>query len=239
MIRRGVPPALATGAICRRRHARHPHPAFHHVHPLRAGDGTSIGRLFLAGVVPGIILVLLFSVWAWFATLVARRELIVVDEHFTLKEKMEGMVRVAPFLGIIAAIGYFMYGGFATPSEIAAIGAFLALVMVMVIYRAYKPADLWHIFRDTVRESSMILMIIAAAALFSYMMALLYVSQSSAEWWWRSSSTSGCCSSPSTSSCCSWGASAAVAIILMLMPSSRRSWRPTISTSSGSRCCSP
>jgi tripartite ATP-independent transporter DctM subunit len=75
-----------------------------------------------------------------------------------------------------------MYGGFATPSEIAAIGAFLALIMVMVIYRAYRPADLWHIFRDTVRESSMILMIIAAAALFSYMMSLLYVSQASAEW---------------------------------------------------------
>ncbi len=52
----------------------------------------------------------------------------------------------------------------------------------MVIYKNYRLADLWLIFRDTVRESSMILMIIAAAAIFSYMMSLLYVTQTSAEW---------------------------------------------------------
>ncbi len=75
-----------------------------------------------------------------------------------------------------------MYGGLATPSEIAGVSAFLALALVMAIYKNYKLADLWLIFRDTVRESSMILMIIAAAAIFSYMMSLLYVTQSSAEW---------------------------------------------------------
>jgi tripartite ATP-independent transporter DctM subunit len=143
---------------------------------------TSIGRLFLSGVVPGLLLVLLFSVYAWTATLAANRDLRPVEEHFTLKQKNEGMLRVLPFLALLCAVGYFMYGGVATPSEIAAIGAFLALVLVMTIYRAWRARDQWLIFRDTVRESSMILMIIAAAALFSYMMSLLYVSQTAAEW---------------------------------------------------------
>jgi C4-dicarboxylate transporter DctM subunit len=182
MIRRGVPPALATGAICAGGTLGILIPPSITLILYGLATETSIGRLFLSGVVPGILLVLLFSAWAWFASLVAKRELVVVDEHFTLKEKMEGMVRVGPFLAIIGAIGYFMYGGLATPSEIAAIGAFLALVLVIVIYRAWRLADLWHIFRDTVRESSMILMIIAAAALFSYMMSLLYVSQTAAQW---------------------------------------------------------
>lgn len=182
MIRRGVPPALATGAICAGGTLGILIPPSITLILYGIATETSIGRLFLSGVVPGILLVLLFSAWAWIATLIARRELIVVDEHFTLKEKMEGMVRVGPFLVIIAAIAYFMYGGFATPSEIAAIGAFLSLVLVVAIYRTWRLSDLWHIFRDTVRESSMILMIIAAAALFSYMMSLLYVSQASAEW---------------------------------------------------------
>ncbi len=182
MIRRGVSPALATGAICAGGTLVILIPPSITFILYGLATETSIGRLFLSGVVPGICLVLLFSAWAWFASLVAKRELIVVDEHFTLKEKMEGMVRVGPFLAIIAAIGYFMYGGFATPSEIAAIGAFLALFLVMTIYKTWRLKDLWHIFRDTVRESSMILMIIAAAALFSYMMSLLYVSQASAEW---------------------------------------------------------
>ena len=182
MIRRGVPPALATGAICAGGTLGILIPPSITLILYGIATETSIGRLFLSGVVPGILLVVLFSAWAWFATLVARRELVVVDERFTLKEKMEGMVRVGPFLAIIAAIAYFMYGGLATPSEIAAIGAFLALVLVIVIYRTWRMSDLQHIFRDTVRESSMILMIIAAAALFSYMMSLLYVTQSSAEW---------------------------------------------------------
>lgn len=182
MIRRGVPPALATGAICAGGTLGILIPPSITLILYGIATETSIGRLFLSGVIPGIVLVVLFSAWAWFATLVARRELIVIDEHFTFKEKMEGMVRVGPFLAIIAAIAYFMYGGLATPSEIAAIGAFLALILVIVIYRTWRMSDLQHIFRDTVRESSMILMIIAAAALFSYMMSLLYVSQASAEW---------------------------------------------------------
>ena len=182
MMRRGVPASLATGAICAGGTLGILIPPSITMILYGIATETSIGRLFLSGVVPGILLVLLFSVYAWVATLAANRELRPVEEHFTLKQKSEGLLRVLPFLFLLGAIGYFMYGGLATPSEIAAIGAFLALVLVMTIYRAWRARDQWLIFRDTVRESSMILMIIAAAALFSYMMSLLYVSQTAAEW---------------------------------------------------------
>jgi tripartite ATP-independent transporter DctM subunit len=183
MMRRGVPAALATGAICAGGTLGILIPPSITMILYGIATETSIGRLFLSGVVPGIVLVLLFSVYAWAATLIAAQGgLKRIEERFTLAQKMEGMYRVGPFLVILVAIGYAMYGGLATPSEIAAIGAFLALILVMTIYRAWRPQQQWHIFRDTVRESSMILMIIAAAALFSYMMSLLYVSQTAAEW---------------------------------------------------------
>jgi C4-dicarboxylate transporter, DctM subunit len=182
MMRRGVPASLATGAICAGGTLGILIPPSITMILYGIATETSIGRLFLSGVIPGILLVALFSIYAWIATIISNRELRVVDEHFTLKQKSEGLLRVLPFLALLVAIGYFMYGGLATPSEIAAIGAFLALILVMGIYRAYKARDQWLIFRDTVRESSMILMIIAAAALFSYMMSLLYVSQTAAEW---------------------------------------------------------
>jgi tripartite ATP-independent transporter DctM subunit len=82
----------------------------------------------------------------------------------------------------VVAIAYAMYGGLATPSEVAAISAVLALLLVALIYRTWRAGDLWVIFGATVRESTMILMIIGAAAVFSYMMSLLYVTQSSAQW---------------------------------------------------------
>jgi C4-dicarboxylate transporter DctM subunit len=144
---------------------------------------TSIGRLFLAGVVPGILMVLLFSAYAWAATLFSRRGIAADDiPRYTLAQKLEGIWRVSPFLGIIVAIGYAMYGGLATPSEVAAISAVLALVLVIVIYRSWRLEQQWQIFRETVRESCMILMIIGAAAVFSYMMSLLYVTQTAAQW---------------------------------------------------------
>src|SRR3546814_16582199 len=83
-------------------------------------------------------------------------------ESYTLAEKLSGLLRTLPFLAIIVAVTVFMYGGFATPSEVAAIAAFLALVLVAVVYRGLRLADLWAIMRDATRESSMILLLIAA-----------------------------------------------------------------------------
>ncbi|MEP6607725.1 MAG: TRAP transporter large permease [Burkholderiaceae bacterium] len=183
MIRRGVPPALATGSICAGGTLGILIPPSITMILYGIVTETSIGRLFLAGVVPGALLVLLFAAYAWIASL---RALKTTDEPpsvpYTLRQKVEGLRRVAPFIAIVVAIAYSMYGGLATPSEVAAISAVLALILVVVIYRTRRAADLWIIFRATVRESTMILMIIGAAAVFSYMMSLLYVSQSSAQW---------------------------------------------------------
>jgi tripartite ATP-independent transporter DctM subunit len=72
---------------------------------------------------------------------------------------------------------YVLYGGVATPSEAAGVGTALCVVLAVVIYRLWNPADLWKILRDTTRESVMILMIIAAAVLFGYMLTSLYLTQ--------------------------------------------------------------
>ena len=183
MMKRGVPASLATGSICAGGTLGILIPPSITMILYGIVTETSIGRLFLAGVVPGILLVVLFSAYAWFSTLRAQRAAPPVELHrYTLTEKFEGLGRVSPFLGIVIAIGYAMYGGLATPSEVAALSAVLALVLVMVIYRQWRLTDQWRIFRETVRESTMILMIIGAAAVFSYMLSLLYVTQSAAQW---------------------------------------------------------
>jgi C4-dicarboxylate transporter DctM subunit len=183
MIKRGVPASLATGSICAGGTLGILIPPSITMILYGLATETSIGRLFLAGVVPGILLVVMFSFYAWITTLLAQRAAPEVEiVRYTLKQKMEGLGRVSPFIGIVIAIGYAMYGGLATPSEVAALSAVLALVLVIVIYRQWRLEDQWRIFRETVRESSMILMIIGAAAVFSYMMSLLYVTQSAAQW---------------------------------------------------------
>ncbi|MFM1859805.1 MAG: C4-dicarboxylate transporter large permease protein DctM [Pseudomonadota bacterium] len=185
MIKRGISMRLATGSVCAGGTLGILIPPSITMILYGIATETSIGRLFLAGVIPGILLVVMFSVYAWAVSrfqLGRSEPLRMPTVRYSLAEKMEGLGRVFPFILIVIMIAYAMYGGIATPSEVAAISAALALALVVVIYKARTRQDQWKIFRETVRESTMILLIIAAAAVFSYMMSLLYVTQSAAQW---------------------------------------------------------
>jgi len=143
---------------------------------------SSIGRLFLAGVFPGLLLVGLFMVWSLYSTARSGNAALLNAASYTWRQKFEILPRVLPFLLIILGVLYAMYGGIATPSETAAVGALLTLLIAVVIYKLYNPRDLWVVLRDSTRESVMILFIIAAAGVFSYMLSSLYITQSIAEW---------------------------------------------------------
>jgi tripartite ATP-independent transporter DctM subunit len=143
---------------------------------------TSIGRLFLAGVIPGLLLVSLFMAWSLYSTWKSGNLALMNNRTYTWAEKFEILPRVLPFLAIILGVLYAMYGGVATPSETAAVGALMCLLIAMVIYKLWNPRDLWLILRDSTKESVMILFIIAAAGVFSYMLSSLFITQSIAEW---------------------------------------------------------
>lgn len=143
---------------------------------------TSIGRLFLAGVVPGLMLVVLFMAWSLYSTWASGDAGVLRAGSYSWREKFEILPRVLPFLAIILGVLYAMYGGIATPSETAAVGALLCLVIAMIIYRLWGPLQIWRVLRDSTKESVMILFIIGAAGVFSYMMSSLFITQSIAEW---------------------------------------------------------
>jgi len=143
---------------------------------------TSIGRLFLAGVIPGLLLVSLFMLWALYDTWRSGSADALSGRSFSWKERFEILPRVLPFIAIILGVLYAMYGGLATPSETAAIGALLCLLVAIIIYKLWSPKLLWDVLRDSTRESVMILFIIAAAGVFSYMLSSLFITQSIAAW---------------------------------------------------------
>jgi len=154
----------------------------------------SLGRLFLAGICPGLLLVGLF---AGYAVLRYRKEYraaeaaytrsgthsaLLANETFTLREKLELLPRVVPFVLLLLGVMVALYGGFATPSETAGLGAVLALALIAVIYGIWRPRDLAPIFASALKESTMLMMIIGMSLLFSYVMSFLHISQSTAEW---------------------------------------------------------
>ena len=79
-------------------------------------------------------------------------------------------------IGVMVAL----YGGYATPSETAGLGAVLALALIAVAYHVWRPRDLAPILGATLKESTMLMFIIGMSLLFSYVMSYLHISQSAA-----------------------------------------------------------
>jgi tripartite ATP-independent transporter DctM subunit len=104
-----------------------------------------------------------------------------VDVSFTWAQRLELLPRLLPLIAVIIGVIYALYGGIATPSEAAGVGAALCLIMVIVIYRMWHWSDIWGIVRDAMRESGMLLLIIGMSVLFSYAMSSSLVTQSIAE----------------------------------------------------------
>ena len=182
MKKRGYPSALATGAIAAGGTLGILIPPSITMIVYGISTGTSIGRLFIAGIIPGLMLTVFFMAWSLYYAARKGYRFKLGDTGFSWRQKLEILPRVLPFLFIIAAVLWSLYGGVATPSEAAGVGAFFAIILVVFIYRMWRARELWEILRSATRESVMIMMIIGAAALFSYMMSSLFITQSLAEW---------------------------------------------------------
>ena len=181
MRRRGYPDDIATGSICAGGTLGILIPPSITFILYGIATETSIGRLFLAGVLPGILLTGLFILWTLFIIWKRGFRAHAPEFRYTWKQKFGALPKIAPFLAIVAGVMYVLYGGVATPSEAAGVGAALCVVLAVAIYRMWRPQQWWAILRDTTRESVMILMIIAAAVLFGYMLTSLYLTQTLAQ----------------------------------------------------------
>src|SRR6202035_1847431 len=83
---------------------------------------------------------------------------------------------------LLTGVMVALYGGFATPSETAGLGAVLALILIALIYAVGPPRELAPILTSTLKESTMLMFIIGMSLLYSYVMSYLHISQSAAEW---------------------------------------------------------
>jgi C4-dicarboxylate transporter DctM subunit len=154
----------------------------------------SLGRLFLAAIGPALLLVGLFAayaMWKFRQEFKAAKSLhegggayseLLRPDELSVRAKFALLPRVLPFVVLLTGVMIALYGGFATPSETAGLGAILALVLIAAIYSVWTPRDLEPILLSTLKESTMLMFIIGMSLLFSYVMSYLHISQSAAEW---------------------------------------------------------
>ncbi|MGB6242646.1 MAG: TRAP transporter large permease [Castellaniella sp.] len=178
MLGRGYPASVATGSIAAGGTLGILIPPSVTMIVYGISTQTSIGRLFLAGVIPGLLLTAMFMAWALFD---ARRKGFRFGANaggYSWRDKLEALPRVLPLLLIILGMLFVLYGGVATPSEAAGAGALLTLIVVVVVYRLFKIRTYTGVFGSAMRESVMIMMIMASAELFAFALSSLFITQS-------------------------------------------------------------
>ena len=130
---------------------------------------TSIGFLFLGGVVPGLLMAGVMMVQV---AVTARIKKFPVEPPVPLRQLPKMTWEAAPVLLMPAVLMYGIYGGVTTPTEAAAVAAFYALLVSMFIYRAVKLPDLYRSVLSSAKTTASIGMLIAGALVFNYVVTI-------------------------------------------------------------------
>jgi C4-dicarboxylate transporter DctM subunit len=130
---------------------------------------TSIGYLFLAGVVPGLMMAGFMMIQV---AITARVKNFPVEKPVPLRELPKMTWHALPVLFMPVVLMYGIYGGITTPTEAAAVAAFYALVVSIVIYRSVRWPDLYAALLTSAKTTASIGMLIAGALVFNYVVTI-------------------------------------------------------------------
>ena len=137
-------------------------------------SGTSISQLFIAGILPGLLIVMLFSIYCM---IYAYRYDIPVLPRSGWGERFTSMRRALWPMGFPAIIVGGIYGGVFSPTEAAAICVLYAVILEVVIFRSIQIRDLMDIALSTGAITSVVFILIAAGAAFSWTLSFAQVPQ--------------------------------------------------------------
>lgn len=140
----------------------------------------SVGELFLAGVVPGLVVTALILIYAVVVSRV--RAYGMPEPAMPWRERLGLLLRNLPVLALPVLILGGIYSGIFTPTEAAAAALVLTIVLASAYFRRLSLRMLWEATRETVNVSVMILAIVAGAKLFGHVSTTMQIPQEFASW---------------------------------------------------------
>ena len=137
---------------------------------------VSIGAMFIAGAIPGVIIAFSFAIMIWcYACFAPHRIMNTSNSHVMADEKLMGPAEMlgksVPILSLVVLILGGLYTGFFTPTEAGAVGAAGALLIALV-RRRLTLAKFWRVLRETGLVSAAILFLLISAGLYSRMLSM-------------------------------------------------------------------
>ncbi|WP_271270816.1 TRAP transporter large permease [Aliamphritea hakodatensis] len=137
-------------------------------------SGTSISELFIAGLGPGLLIIVLFSMYCiWYA----RRHNIPVEPKANWSQRLTALRRAMWPAGFPLIVVGGIYGGIFSPTEAAAICVLYALILELCVFRSINLKDVADIALSTGAVTSVVFILIAAGAAFSWVLSYAQIPQ--------------------------------------------------------------
>ncbi len=140
---------------------------------------TSIGTLFMAGIVPGVILALMLATVTWF---IAWRNNYPRLPRATWRERLHALHDGIWGLMLVVIVLGGIYSGVFTPTEAAAVAAVYSFIITVFVYKELKLSEVPKVLLNAANLSAMLLYIITNAVLFSFLMTHEQIPQAMAAW---------------------------------------------------------
>ena len=140
---------------------------------------TSVGQLFMAGVIPGLLLAFFLGLTTWY---LARKNNYPRMAKASWAERLVAFRKSAWGLLLIVIVMGGIYTGMFTPTEAAAVSAVYAFVVAVFVYKDMTLAKVPKVLLDSAAMSAMLLYIITNAVLFSFLMTSENIPQAMAGW---------------------------------------------------------
>jgi tripartite ATP-independent transporter DctM subunit len=142
---------------------------------------TSVGKLFAAGIIPGLILAVTMSLIVIVSSLVLGHRTEDAKQRVALAQKIRSLLHLVPILLLFVIVMGTIYTGIATPTESAAFGL-LATILLAAFNRTLSIKMLHEAFLATLRTTAMMLLILAGAFLLNFQLSVAGVPQGVAHW---------------------------------------------------------
>ena len=127
----------------------------------------SVPRLFLAGILPGLLQAGAFFAWVWYD---ARRRNFPKEPSLPYNERLRVTMRALPALAVPVIVLVGIYGGIVTVTEAAALAAVVSLMVSLIFYRGFRFTQTLSVIADALRSAGTIMLIVASALAFGHWM---------------------------------------------------------------------
>ncbi len=142
---------------------------------------VSIGKLFIAGIFPGLLLATSYSVYIMIVSYLDKTTVPAEEEHFTNKDRLYSLKDLAPIFSLIFLVMGSIYGGFATPTEAAALGV-VGAASLATFFKSFNMKILKESLLNAVKTTVMISFIIAGAGFLSQVVGFLGIPRAISEY---------------------------------------------------------